>query len=431
MSSNSIKSESLFNSILVTVSIQLNPDETDKRKLEELRRETVNGCNLTVPIVRKERTYNRVELHHLCYDMLRSKTKLGSQMCCNVVRQVSAAYKSQAELNKKGDVFAKKIDFRRNGSVHYDKRTYTIYDVNKDDFKISLNTLNKNERIILQVKLNKYYRDVLEPYLVKNKKTDLVDASPTSSEQEKIDPVSNTPGDEVSISSEQVKKELSQPKEAQLVLRNGYWYFNLVIEHPKVEPIIPIKSGKVKGIDLGENNLAADSRSGKIYGGGNLRHERDKHLALRSRLQIRNTQSAKQKLKKLSGTERRRVTHENHKISKDIVKDAADNNVSVIVLENLTNIRKRIKAGKRVRTRLHRWAWRQLQLFIRYKANAVGILVIFVNPAYTSQDCSRCGSRGRRNKHNFVCNKCGLTEHADLNASRNLAKIGQKKVLKM
>ncbi len=97
---------------------------------------------------------------------------------------------------------------------------------------------------------------------------------------------------------------------------------------------------------------------------------------------------------------------------------------SKIVMEDLTHIRERIKAGKRMRTRLHRWAWRQLQTFIEYKAQAAGIAVEYVDPAYTSQTCSGCARLGKRVKHRFVCEHCGLRAHSDLNASRNLARIG-------
>lgn len=100
---------------------------------------------------------------------------------------------------------------------------------------------------------------------------------------------------------------------------------------------------------------------------------------------------------------------------------------SKIVMENLTRIRNRIKAGKRMRARLHRWAWRQLQTFVEYKAKTAGIAVEYVNPAYTSQTCSACGNLGKRIKHRFECS-CGLRAHADLNASRNLARIAETAV---
>src|SRR6266404_3901918 len=89
---------------------------------------------------------------------------------------------------------------------------------------------------------------------------------------------------------------------------------------------------------------------------------------------------------------------------------------------DLTNIRKRIKAGKRMRTRLHRWSFCQLQMFIQYKAEASGLSVLYVNPAYSSQTCSICGSLGVRNRHQFKCS-CGNQQHADWNASRNLCRF--------
>ena len=122
--------------------------------------------------------------------------------------------------------------------------------------------------------------------------------------------------------------------------------------------------------------------------------------------------------------ERRRVKHINHETSKSIVAEALRQGMGRIVMEDLTHIRTRIKAGKRMRARLHRWAFRQLQTFVEYKARAAGIEVVYVDPAYTSQTCSDCSSRGNRVKHRFVCDQCGLRAHADLNASRNLARIG-------
>ncbi|WP_371131229.1 transposase [Methylococcus capsulatus] len=77
-----------------------------------------------------------------------------------------------------------------------------------------------------------------------------------------------------------------------------------------------------------------------------------------------------------------------------------------------------------MRGRLHRWAWRQLQTFVEYKAKAAGIAVEYADPAYTSQTCSCCEGLGQRAKHRFECPHCGLRAHSDLNASRNLARIG-------
>jgi IS605 OrfB family transposase len=69
-------------------------------------------------------------------------------------------------------------------------------------------------------------------------------------------------------------------------------------------------------------------------------------------------------------------------------------------MEDLTNIRKRIKAALRVRTR-YRWALRQLQDFVTDKAAEFGIATILSNAAYTSMACSQCGQIGLQMKHRF------------------------------
>jgi IS605 OrfB family transposase len=114
------------------------------------------------------------------------------------------------------------------------------------------------------------------------------------------------------------------------------------------------------------------------------------------------------------------VKHINHETSKSIVAEAIRSGASEIRMEDLTNIRANIKAGKRVRTRLHRWAFRQLQDFVSYKAQGAGLSVAFVDPSYTSQTCSMCGGLGKRVKHRFSCS-CGTRRHSDVNAALNIA----------
>lgn len=208
-------------------------------------------------------------------------------------------------------------------------------------------------------------------------------------------------------------------KEAELIRKGKRWFFNLVLDIPDVLRLV---EGSTMGVDLGENNIATTSH-GTIYGGEKLRHERDKFLKRRDKLQSNGSRSAKRLLKRISGREQRHVQETNHIVSKLIVEEAVATGARTIVLEDLRNIRKRIKANKRMRTRLHRWAWYQLQQFIIYKAEAVGIEVIFVNPAYTSRTCSRCDCLGSRNKHRFRCSSCGSYQHSDCNAAINLCKL--------
>ena len=78
-----------------------------------------------------------------------------------------------------------------------------------------------------------------------------------------------------------------------------------------------------------------------------------------------------------------------------------------------------------MRSRLHRWSFDQLRQFVEYKAQAAGIQLLYVNLAYTSQTCSCCGNLGHRLKHRFSCSTCGSLQHSDLNASRNILRLGR------
>ena len=80
--------------------------------------------------------------------------------------------------------------------------------------------------------------------------------------------------------------------------------------------------------------------------------------------------------------------------------------------------------GKKLRKLVNAWAFFQLQQFIGYKAAAAGVKVLFVDPRYTSQTCSVCGTIGSRRKHKFSCATCGFVADADVNAARNIAASG-------
>ena len=62
---------------------------------------------------------------------------------------------------------------------------------------------------------------------------------------------------------------------------------------------------------------------------------------------------------------------------------------------------------------------------IEYKAERVGIKVKYVDPAFTSQTCSKCGYVDKENRiaqDKFECKKCGFTLNADHNAAINIAR---------
>lgn len=108
----------------------------------------------------------------------------------------------------------------------------------------------------------------------------------------------------------------------------------------------------------------------------------------------------------------------NHNISKSIISELKEGDV--VVMEDLSNIRRTARYNKWV----HKWAFKQLQSFIKYKALGEGIRVVYINPAYTSKECNRCHTRNSvRHSGFFECRSCGHSLDSDFNASRNIARL--------
>ena len=139
----------------------------------------------------------------------------------------------------------------------------------------------------------------------------------------------------------------------------------------------------------------------------------------KSKLQKRGKKNA---LVKINKKQSRRVKDINHKVSRSLV-DLAKEHCSAIVLEDLGKISKKGKAKRYVQKA--QWSFFQLETFILYKAALLGIPVIKVNPAYTSQRCSRCGDINKPNGKHYTCSKCGYFAHRDSNAAFNISALGK------
>ncbi|WP_433188351.1 RNA-guided endonuclease InsQ/TnpB family protein [Actinoallomurus sp. CA-150999] len=211
--------------------------------------------------------------------------------------------------------------------------------------------------------------------------------------------------------------------ESDLVERDGVFYLIATCEVPEAETCEP---GEFIGVDLGIVNIATTS-TGYRAAGRKLNRYRKRQLALRAKLQKKGTKSAKRLLRKQRRKESRRAKDINHCVSKTIVTEA-ERTGRGISLEELTGIRDRVRLRKPQRVALHSWAFAQLGDFIVYKARRAGVPVVFVDPAYSSQECAECGHVDRLNRVSqalFICRGCGVVAHADRNASRVLARRGQ------
>ena len=116
-----------------------------------------------------------------------------------------------------------------------------------------------------------------------------------------------------------------------------------------------------------------------------------------------------------------------HKLTTRIAKDLHKNDLEVLVMENLRNLRRSsskklgTSKGKKINYIVNSLPYRMFQSILEYKCLDLGINVVYVNPAYTSKQCSVCHSiNTERLKTSFRCLDCSLELDADLNGSRNI-----------
>jgi putative transposase len=208
-------------------------------------------------------------------------------------------------------------------------------------------------------------------------------------------------------------------------MESGTFYLLVTLDTPEEPPMEP---ERCLGVDLGIAHIATDS-DGNSYTGAAIERIRQRCATHRQSSQATHTRSAKRRLKKLAGRQARFQRDTNHSLAKRLVAYAKDTKAA-LVLEELTGIRSRMTVRKAQRNKQHNWSFRQLRAFLVYKAQRVGVPLLFVHPRNSSRTCSRCGyveKRNRRSQADFSCLRCGYTIHADLNAARNLATRGAVK----
>ncbi|WP_207592614.1 RNA-guided endonuclease TnpB family protein [Halomontanus rarus] len=177
----------------------------------------------------------------------------------------------------------------------------------------------------------------------------------------------------------------------------------------------------VLGVDLGITNIATTS-TGRFWSGGELNHWHREYEDRRGSLQQTGTRWAHVNVQRVGRKQTGRFEQMLHTISNELVEEALENECTHIVFEQLTGIRDRLPHAKAV----HKWAFDRLVEYVTYKAESEGLVVKQINPAYTSQRCSKCGFTHENNRpHNngqdeFECLKCGYDVHADYNAAKNI-----------
>jgi putative transposase len=177
------------------------------------------------------------------------------------------------------------------------------------------------------------------------------------------------------------------------------------------------------GVDLnttGHVAVAADILSGKTMKLGKNIHDNHRQSSKNCTKLWR--EHKLWKLKKTKSRERKTFKSALNAISRQIV-SFAESLGSGIKFEKLFSPRYSHRHGTEgsVEFSFENGSFFTLQQQVEKRALDRGIPVIYVNPAYTSKRCCRCGSFGRRSRKHFECPYCGYAAHADVNAAFNIA----------
>ena len=206
---------------------------------------------------------------------------------------------------------------------------------------------------------------------------------------------------------------------------SGNWYVCFACE---VEPKPLPTNEKSIGIDMGLENWAYLS-DGRVIENPEFFKKDEKALARAQRkltpLEKGSAQRRKQGkvVAKIHERIRNRRSNFCHQMSRAIV-----NEFQYICVEEL-EVQKMVEGsplGHRMARSIADASWDQFCRFLSYKAEDAGRKIGFVNPAHTSQDCSRCGFREKKKLSQRVhtCARCGYTVHRDLNAAENILALG-------
>ena len=307
--------------------------------------------------------FNEVELHKLTYYTERELTSLQSQLVCSARTKAAESIKAAKTRIRKGKKAS--CPQSRLCSIRYDARSALVKLL---DGTATLASTSGRQKV--ELKLQKHHQDRLDWKVCSS--------------------------------------DLCLHKNKKLYLHVG------------VEKGLPVPEVQaVAGVDLGVNHPAVTSTS-DFLGEKKWKAIEARYFNLKRGLQAKGTKSAKRHLKKLSQKVNRFRKNCDHVLSKTLATLYVEK--TCLVLEDLTNIRERMKGRKNQRRRLHSWSFSRLKFFLSYKAPLYGCSVDFVNPAYTSQKCSCCGHIAKRNRvlAEFHCRKCGFRNNADLNAAKNI-----------
>ena len=219
------------------------------------------------------------------------------------------------------------------------------------------------------------------------------------------------------------------PKALTITLRGRRLFVNLSYE---VELATLPRTEATVGIDLGISDRLALS-TGEVV---KRRRKPNKRL-IRAQQRLSRCKKGghrwrKRKLVLANQQHRERVRNRNecHRITTDLVRRFGLIAVENLAIKNMTasaaGTLEQPGTGVAQKRGLNRsiseQTWGMIRHQLTYKAGWAGREMVVVDPRFTSQRCSGCGtvSAEHRQRKRYNCAECGMTEDADVNAARNI-----------
>ena len=204
----------------------------------------------------------------------------------------------------------------------------------------------------------------------------------------------------------------------------GKWFVSFAcdVEHKPVEqPINPSI-----GIDMGLMSFATLSNSEQIENPRFFRTEEKALTKAQCKLSKQEKATkAKHKVRKVVARVHERITNKRHNFAHQEARKLV-NKYNTICIEDLSINDMKKNNFRSINKSIGDAAWRQFLNLLDYKAAWAGGRTVKINPAYTSQTCSRCHNRHKLKLSDriFHCPSCGLSLNRDQNAAINILSLG-------
>lgn len=190
------------------------------------------------------------------------------------------------------------------------------------------------------------------------------------------------------------------------------------------------KSKEVIGIDVGIESFATLSNDEKIRNPYFFKTDQ-KTLAKAQRKLSKQKKnfSERRKTKEVIGRIHERITNRRNNFCHQEAKKLV-NRFGIICIEDLNINRMKENNFRCTKRNINDVAWGQFAQYLSYKAENAGRTLIKVNPAYTSQTCSKCGYREVKKLFDRIhhCPICGFETSRDHNSSLNILALGLQRL---